>query len=168
LGENEVIMFSFFKTATFQDERLGALTRSGGRWKGRIVLAQHGSIELSLSGPRASPDSASLALARELPARYVALVPQIQGSLFEHYQPYREADSAGEPPRSSEPFPKIERGEDVWPYVSAVWVRVEPLRGSPTDGPIVEIAYRVAWDEEHTVGARIQEWKLFELCGSVI
>ena len=161
-------MFGLFKAATFEDERLGALTRSGGHWKGRIALGQHGSIELSVAGGRQSPDSASLALARELPARYAALLPQIQSSLFEHYEPYRDADSAGGLPRGSEPFPKIERAEDVWPHVFAEWVRVEPLRGSPEDSPTVEIAYRVAWDEEHTVGARIQEWRLFELCGSVI
>ena len=161
-------MFGLFKTATFHDERLGALTRSGGRWKGRIALGQHGSIALSLSGPRASPDSASLALARELPARYGALLLQIQASLFEHYEPYRDADAAGELPPSGDPFPKIERAEDVWPHVFAKWIRVEPLRGSPKDGPIVEIAYDVVWDQEHTVGARVQDWKLFELCGSVI
>lgn len=146
-------MFGLFKTATFQDQELGALTRSGGQWKGRIALGQHGSVDLSLSGGRQSPDLASLALGRELPARYAALVPQIQSSLFEHYEPYRDADSAGELPPSGDPFPKIERAEDVWPHVFAEWVRVEPLRGSPKDGPIVEIAYRVAWDEEHTVGA---------------
>jgi hypothetical protein len=102
-------VFGLFKTASFQDGRLGAPTRSGGHWKGRITLGQHGSVELSLAGGRQSPDSASLVLAGELPARYAALLPQIQSSLFEHYEPYRDAVSAGELPRSSEPFPKIER-----------------------------------------------------------
>jgi hypothetical protein len=31
----------------------------------------------------------------------------------------------------------------------------------------VEIAYRAAWDEEHTLGARFQRWELVELNGSV-
>lgn len=161
-------MFGLFKTATFDDDRLGLLTRSRGYWRGSIALGRHSEIELSLSGGRESPDSVSLALARELPARYDALLAQIQASLFEHYEPYRDADSAGELPERNEPFPKIERAEDAWPHVFAEWVRIEPLRGSPQDGPTIEIAYRVAWDEEHTVGARIQDWKLWELCGSVI
>lgn len=161
-------MFGFFKTATFEDERLGLLTKSRSHWKGSIALSRHGDVDLSLAGGRESPDPASVALARELPARYDSLLPQIQASLFEHYEPYRDGDSAGELPERSEPFPKIERAEDVWPYVTAQWILIEPLRGSPKEGPTIEIAYRLAWDEEHTVGARIQDWTIFELCGSVI
>ncbi|MCX7045287.1 MAG: hypothetical protein NTX50_07390 [Candidatus Sumerlaeota bacterium] len=160
-------MFGLFKAATFQDDRLGSLTRSGGHWKGSVALGRHGKVELSLSGGRESPDSASVALARELPARYDSLLLQIQASLFEHYEPYRDADSAGELPERSEPFPKIERAEDVWPHVSPEYILIEPLRGSLKDGPTIEIAYRVDWDEEHTVGARIQDWQVWELCGSV-
>ena len=161
-------MFALFKTAHFEDDLLGPLTRSRGSWKGSIALPRHGNIELSLSGGRQSPDSSSLALARQLPGRYEALLPEIQASLFEYYEPYREAESAGELPEPSEPFPKFQRAGDVWPHVFAQWVRVEPLQGSPQAGPTIEIAYRVAWDEEHTVGARIQGWRLFELCGSVV
>ena len=161
-------MFGLFKTATFEDDRLGLLTRSRRHWRGSIALGRHGKTELSLSGGRDSPDSVSLALARELTARYGALLPQVQASLFEHYEPYGDADSAGDLRERSEPFPKIERAEDVWPHVFAEWVRIEPIQGSPQDGPTIEIAYRVTWDEEHTVGARIQDWKLWELCGSVV
>ncbi len=160
-------MFGLFKTSAFQDERLGSLIRSGGYWKGNIVLARQGNVEVRLSGGRGHPDSASLALAHELPTRYDVLLPQIQASLFDHYEPYRDAASAGEFPERSEPFPTIERAEDVWPYVSLLHVLVAPLQGSPKHGPTVEIAYTVAWDEEHTVGPRIQEWKVFELCGSI-
>jgi hypothetical protein len=32
----------------------------------------------------------------------------------------------------------------------------------------VELGLRVAWDEEHTLGARLQSGKLVELCGSVL
>ncbi len=159
-------MLGLFKSATFQDDRFGSLKRSSGHWKGSIALGQHGDVELSLSGGRKSPDPASLALAHELPDRYDSLRSQIQVSLFEHYEPYRDADSAGELQRF-EPFPKIERPDAVWPHVFAQYVLIEPLRGSPKGGPTIEIAYRVAWDEEHTVGARLQGWQVFELCGSV-
>ena len=43
-------------------------------------------------------------------------------------------------------------------------VRIEPL----SDIETVEIAYRAAWDEEHILGARFQNWALIELNGSVI
>lgn len=161
-------MFGLFKTATFEDDHLGLLTRSGGLWRGSFALWQHGKIEFRLSGGRQSPDSASLALARELPTRYVTMLSQIQASLFEHFEPYRDAEASEELSDVSGLIPKIERAEDVWPHVSCQWVRIEPLQGSPQDGPTIEIAYRVAWDEEHTIGARIQGWKLFELCGSVV
>ena len=161
-------MFGLFKTTPFEDDHLGTLTRSGGSWRGSIALGRHGKMALSLSGDRQAPDAASLALAHELPARYETLLASIQTSLLEHYEPYREAASAGESPESSGPFPTIQSAEAVWPHVVAQWVRIEPIRGAPQDGPTIEIAYQVAWDEEHTVGARIQGWRLFELCGSVV
>jgi hypothetical protein len=161
-------MFGLFKTSTYDDDRLGLMTRSRGHWKGSLALGRQSKIELHLSGGRESPDPVCLALAHALPARYDALLPQIQASLFAHYEPYRDADSAVEFPERSESFTKIERAEDVWPQVLAEWVRIQPLRGSPQDGPVIEIAYRVSWDEEHTVGARIQDWKVWELCGSVV
>jgi len=47
-------------------------------------------------------------------------------------------------------------------------VLIEPLLTAGQMVNTVEgVAYRVAWDEEHTVGARIQDWRLIELCGSV-
>lgn len=102
-------MLGFFESAPFEDDRLGLLKRSGGLWRGSIELGRHGKIGLSLSGGRQSPDPASLALAHELPARYGSLLSQIQASLFGHYEPYRDADSARELPEISEPFPKIAR-----------------------------------------------------------
>lgn len=132
------------------------------------MLGRHGKIDLRLAGGRQLPDAESLSLARELPTRYEALLPQIQASFFEHYESYRDADSTEELPEPFEPFPKIECADDVWPHVFAKRVLIEPLQGSPQDDPTIEIAYHVAWDEEHTVGARIQGWSLFELCGSVV
>lgn len=160
-------MFGLFKSEPFQDGFLGLLTRSGSYWKGTIALGPHRNVALRLTGTSKAPDPAGLALAHELPARFNDLLPLIQASLFEHYQPYLEAASAGELPKRSAPFPKVERSEDVWPDVSPVYVLIEPLAGSPKEGPTIEIAYTAAWDEEHTVGARIQQWQLFELCGSV-
>jgi hypothetical protein len=159
-------MFGLFRSAPFQDGHFGSMIRSSGYWKSTIVLGGHGSIDLLVSGGRKAPDPAGLALAHELPTRFTALVPQIQARLFEHYEPYKEAASAGEL-LAPGPFPQIEREEDVWAHIAPVHVLVAPISGSTTEGPAIEIAYQVAWDKEHVVGTRIQEWHLFELCGSV-
>jgi hypothetical protein len=42
-------------------------------------------------------------------------------------------------------------------------VLVEPLEGVQT----VEIAFKVAWDLEHTLGAQFPNWQFIELHGSV-
>ena len=46
-------------------------------------------------------------------------------------------------------------------------VRIQPLLTAGQMVDTIEAAYKVEWDEEHTLGARIQEWRLVELCGSV-
>ncbi len=160
-------MFELFKTAPYHDEVLGDLTRSGRQWKGSLSLGPHGIVELIVSGVRTRPDSASLALARELPEKYEALRPVIQASLFEHYEPGREAVEEGAFPQHVEPFPEIANSEAIWPYVAIALVRIGPLLTAGQMADTIEVAYKVEWDEEHTLGARIQEWRLVELCGSV-
>ena len=107
-----------------------------------------------LSGGRAAPDPDSVSLARELIARYATLRPAIARALFDHYEPSRESD---------EGIPGLSGPEHVWAHVSAERVLIEPMSRLDT----VEIAYRTAWDEEHTLGARFQGWQLVELNGSV-
>jgi hypothetical protein len=104
-------MLGIFKTPPYHDEVLGDLKRSGRHWKGSLPLSPHGTVELIVSGNRSSPDSHSLALARDLPERYEALRPVIQASLFEHYEPGREAAEEGAFPQHVKPFPKIANSE---------------------------------------------------------
>lgn len=145
-----------FKSAPYQEEQLGTLTRSGGYWNGECTLPGFGAVRLKISGDRTAPEDTGLALARELPARFRgSLRDEIGASLFEHLQPYQEETGA---------FPEIRRGNDVWPYVRPIQVLIERQQGVPT----IDLALSVAWDEEHTLGARIQAWKLIELCGSVL
>ena len=84
--------------------------------------------------------------------------------MFEHYSPYAEAVLAGEEEAPGGGLPRIERPSDVWRHVETVFVQVTPLDGRIT----LEIGYQVAWDEEHTLGARICDGQLVELCGSVL
>ena len=152
-------IFGFFKSAPFADPVLGTLRRSGGRWKGTVSFGPHTDVALRVIGDK-TPDPVALTLARDLPARFEELRGPIETALFEHHEPYRESGVA-------DALPRFAHAADVWPHVTPVFVSVEPLAGSPTRGPILEIAYRVAWDEEHTVAARVQDWRVFELCGSV-
>ena len=160
-------MLGLFKTEPYHDEVLGDLKRSGRHWKGSLSLGLYGIVDLIVAGRRSGPDSASLALARELPERYEALRPAIQTSLFEHFEPGREAFEESALLRDIKPFPKIEGSEAIWQHVAIAFVRVEPLLTAGQMVDTVEVAYRVEWDDEHTLGARIQEWRLMELCGSV-
>jgi hypothetical protein len=120
-------------------------------------------MELRLAGTRKAPDVNALSLARELPSRYPAHVTQIEAALYDHFGPYAEANARGELDELEEPFPRISDAKKIWPYVYPSHISIEPMQGVPT----VEVAYRVGWDEEHTLGARLQNWQFLELCGSV-
>jgi hypothetical protein len=125
---------------------------------------QGAATDLFLAGSREGPDPAAIDLAHDLVKSYKSLQTQIETHLFEHYRAYDPAIVGGE---HVDPYPKILTASAVWPEVTLVYVSIAPLRGSPAAGSIIEIAYSVSWDEEHTVGARIQNGRLFELCGSV-
>jgi len=154
-------MFGLFKSEQFLDAELGELRRSAGYWKGGLELTPCGAFRLALTGSRKAPDPTAVGLAKELRERFKFLMPEIQNGLLEHYIPYKEAVDAGEETGSR--CPEIASAEAVWPHVMPAHVLIEPIQGVPT----VEIAFRVAWDEEHTVGARFQNWKLIVLNGSV-
>jgi hypothetical protein len=148
-------IFDLFKQPQYVDATLGTLVRRAGHWQGQISLGSDGDARLLLAGGRAAPSESSLALSRELASRYPALRPAIAAALFEHYEPYSQ---------ESEDIPKLTGPDQVWKHVTPVHVRIEALSNIET----VEIAYRAAWDEEHTLGARLQNWALVELNGSVI
>jgi hypothetical protein len=154
-------MFGLFKSEPFRDGQLGSLRRSGKNWKGSLVVAPCGIFRLALAGNRKAPDLIALGLAKELPERFGSLMPNIQTGLFEHYVPYKEAIDAGK--ETGSPCPNVVGPEAVWPHVTPAHVLIEPLEAILT----VEIAFKVAWDIEHTVGARFQNWQFIELNGSV-
>ena len=147
-------MFGLFKSEPFRDRQLGEFRRSGKYWKGSLVLPPCGMFRLALVGSHKAPDPIALGLAQELADRFKSLVPTIQTGIFEDYVPYKEAIDAGE--ETGSPCPSVANPGTVWPHVTPAHVLVEPRQGVPT----VEVAFRVAWDEEHTVGARFQNWHL--------
>lgn len=154
-------MFGLFGPKVFRDPQVGELRRSRGHWKGELAVPHFGKFHLSLFGNSKEPDQIALILAKKLTERFPYLTPEIQGGLFEHYSPYREAVDAGE--YTGSPCPNVSSPADVWPHVKPVHVLIEPQRGVWG----IEIAFRAAWDIEHTVAARFQDWKFVELNGSV-
>lgn len=156
-------MFGMFKSTPFSDPQLGEFRRSGGLWRGAARLGE-ASVPLVLSGPRAAPDPRALTVARSIASSYPTWRPSIERAMFEHYSPYAEAVAAGESEAPQEGLPRIDAPADVWPHTHTEFVQVTPLDGVLT----VEIGYRVAWDEEHTLGARFREGRFLELNGSVL
>lgn len=156
-------MFGLFKTPSFGDPALGELRRKSGMWRGEISLGEI-RAPLALPGPRSAPDPQALDIARSIPTDYPGWRGRIAASLFEHYAPYGEAVATGEPEAPAEDLPRISQPDQVWQHASVEFVAVTTL-----DGELgVEIGYRVAWDEEHTLGARLRNGRLLELNGSVL
>ena len=157
-------MFGLFKSPRFHDPKLGELVRSRGLWRGLLTVEAGVSAPLALSGTRTEPHAQALAAARQVAQAFASWRPAIEQALFEHYEPYAEAVTAGEFPSPSEALPRIAAPGDVWSHVSLVFVSVTPLSGLLT----TELGYTTAWDDEHTLGARFQAGRFIELCGSVL
>ena len=157
-------MFDLFKSPPFVDPQLGEFRRTRGAWRGTFVLDGAAPVPLVLNGGRAAPDGEALRIARSIPSEYASWRPMIEPELFDHYSPYAEAVAAGEVSPPSSGLPRIDTPSSVWPHTTVEFVQVTPLRGALT----VEIGYRVAWDEEHTLGARLRGGRFLELCGSVL
>lgn len=157
-------MFGLFKSPPFSDATLGEFQRKNGVWRGSISLGDT-KAPLALPGPRAAPDAAALEVARAIPSAYPGWRERIASAMLDHYRPYAEAVAAGElePPEGG--LPRISQAQEVWSYTSVEFVAVITLDRNPG---CIEIGYRVAWDEEHTLGARLRDGHLVELNGSVL
>ena len=157
-------MFGLFKSPPFHDPELGELVRSRGLWRGSLTIKAGVSTPLMLSGTRTEPHAPALAAAREVTKAFASWRPVIEQALFEHYEPYADAVTAGELPSPGEALPRLAAPGDVWSHVSLVFVSVTPLNGLLA----TELGYTTAWDDEHTLGARFQSGRFIELCGSVL
>lgn len=158
-------MLRLFRSTIVADPQLGELRRRCGKWRGTIALSDAPHVPLAIAGSRAKPDVDALDVAYTLAARYPLWQPQIAAELFsQHYAPHAEAVAAGELEHLGSKLPEIDDPAGVWPHVQPVFVAVGPLFGEL----MVEIGYQVAWDDEHTLGARLRDGQLVELNGSVL
>ena len=81
--------------------------------------------------------------------------------MLDHYRPYVEIRDAVTEIEGS--FPDVNSADDVWPHVHPLYVLVQRVGKEP----VAEIALSVEWDPEHTLGARLIESKISELCPSI-
>lgn len=156
-------VFGLFGTATFTDPVLGKLSYGRRRWRGSIQLAG-ADLPLAMSGDRKSPDERAIEAARQLSAKLDALRPQIESALFEHYKPYADAVASGDLPPPPEGAVEISSPAEAWHHAVAQFVSIEPMG----DVLVTELGIAVAWDEEHTLGARFDGSRFIELCGSTV
>ena len=156
-------MFGLFSSAAVSDPMLGDLKFQRGRWRGLVQL-EGASLPLAISGNRKAPDESSLAAARNLSSAFAAVRQQVQAALLEHYQPYVEAVASGDLPPSVEGIVEVGAPSDVWRHVFAKFVSIGPLSGQL----VTQLGMAVAWDEEHLLGARFDQNRLIELCGSTV
>lgn len=157
-------MFGLFSSPSISDPDFGDLKRSRGMWRGCIASLGKAAVPLILAGSKSAPDSAAMDLAKSISSQYSIWQAIIEKEFIEHLTPYAEAVALGELPAPEEPPPVITTQNDIWPHVFIEFVAVTPLEGKLT----VELGYRVTWDEEHMLGARFQDGRFIELCGSVL
>lgn len=108
-----------------------------------MSLDEHVTVGLSLPGGRKAPDPEATALAAAIPTGFDSWRPAIVAALLEH------AAAAGS---TGHPVP------------DPAYAAVVDLDGQLT----LEFGYRVAWDDDHMLGACVRDGALFELNGSVL
>ena len=128
------------------DPKLGELTRRGRSWNGQMTIDGGVVVPLVLPGGRAGPDSDAIAMISAALSDYERIRPLVRDALADHRPESSLDDTTG-----------LEVPDPIHATVIS-------LDGQQT----VELGYRVDWDEEHTLGARIRGGALIELCGSVL
>jgi len=156
-------MWNFLKPPPYNDPSLGVLVRARGHWRGTLYLRQALPVPLAVAGPRSAPDARALALARDVPIAWSAWQPAIESAVLAHIAPYVEAIADGDLPAPRGVRSVASAGE-LWPFITFTHVAAVPLDGRL----VVELGLTIPWDEEHTLGARLHEGRLIELCGSVL
>ena len=138
-------MFGHGKEQRVVDAELGPLLRVRNAWRGHVRIDPFGPTPLSVPGSRSAPDDDALTLALTANDAFEHVAPSIDAELAEHRSAYEADDTVA---------------VAVPPGYVAV-IRLDPRL-------VLEFGYRVPWDEEHTLGARVSEGKLIELNGSVL
>ena len=141
------------------DSRLGELRFARGRWTSHDASC-FGEIDVELRIPGNSQGIAPEArqLLESAESQYAAIKGQALPRFQEHYEPYAEAlEELRDLVRS------IRKPEDLWAHTKLVrvWLGAYEKVGE------IELAYRTAWDREHTIGVTVSGGRVVDFCGSV-
>lgn len=128
----------------------------GGRWRGTIALENGARIPLFIPGSRAGPHPEGLLVAEQASAWWTQARPEVERELFDHY-------SAGSDDPTVGALGLRDAGA-VWAHAAPTSVEIKPFRSLNE----LQVAIRVAWDEEHTLGALIRDAQLAGLNGSIL
>ena len=139
-----------------QHAELGPLQYKGGRWRGTIALENGARVPIFIPGSRAGPHPEGLQLAERASAWWTQARPEVERELYDHYSNGRDDPTVGA-------LALREPGE-VWAHAAPTSVEIKPFRSLDE----IQVAIRVAWDEEHTLGALIRDAQLAGLNGSIL
>lgn len=123
------------------DDELGTFRLHRGSWRGEITLASNTTVPLAVPGRRSGPDQAALERSRRIALEFASASEAIDRAFTEEFP-----DSQ----RSGTPAP--------------VFVQLETIDRRL----MIEIGYRLRGDDDHTIGARIENGTLVELNGSIV
>lgn len=149
-------LLDFLRPPPQEHAELGPLQYAGGRWRGAIALENGVRIPLIIPGSRAGPHPDGLKLAEQASAWWMQARPEAERELYDHYSAGRDDATAD--------TPQLREAGEVWAHAVLSSVEIKPLR-SLTE---LQVAIRVTWDEEHTLGALIRDARLVELNGSIL
>ncbi len=138
----------FGRAKPFEDPHIGRLRRSRGAWRGSITLGAGVTVPLVVPGPGSEPDAGALALARTIPAEFERTRELVAAALAEHRAAALDGAMADEADLEASP--------------SSVAI-VELDRAL-----VIQVAYQVSWDDDHTLGACVRDGRLIELNGSIL
>lgn len=133
----------------------GPLQYARGRWRGTIALDGQ-KLALFVPGSRDGPAPDAVQIAERASTWWAAARPQLEAAIFEHYEGGRDAGIEG--------VPALSAPVEVWPHVTLSSLQVRPY-GARDE---VEVALRVVWDEEHTLGALVRDGEFAGLNGSIL
>jgi hypothetical protein len=149
-------LFDFLRPPPQSHPELGPLSYRGGHWHGVVALDGAARLPLHLPGPRSGPSPEALRLAGQASAWWAEVRERVTAELYAHYTAGRDGGLAA--------IPGVTEPSAVWSEVTLSSVQLAPY-GSPRE---MQVALRVTWDEEHTLGALLRDGELVELNGSIL
>ena len=149
-------IFDFLRPRPQPHAEFGLLQYAGGRWHGRIALENGERIALHLPGSRAGPHPEGLHSAEQASTWWTKTRPEVEQELFAHYTAGRDA--------TTDLVLELRDPGDVWAHAVLTSAEIKPHRSLGE----LQIAIRVAWDDEHTLGALLRDARLVELNGSIL